>query len=247
VLVIADDAINTHEKVRDFQNRLYLTAKADRKRKFYAMYDKIYRKDILEEAWKRVKRNGGAGGIDKVSIIDVKAYGEGKLLDEIAEELRIEKYRCKPVRRTYIPKADGKKRALGIPTIKDRIVQMAAKIVIEPVFEADFQPCSYGFRPKRSALQAMDRIYEVADKGGALWVIDADIKDYFGSISHDKLLLLVEQRITDRKVLKLIKGWLKAGVLEAGQYSESKLGAPQGGLCRARHNPPYVELDVMPS
>ncbi|PKM90685.1 MAG: group II intron reverse transcriptase/maturase [Firmicutes bacterium HGW-Firmicutes-12] len=228
--MIADKAINTHEKVRDIQNRLYLTAKADRKRKFYAMYDKIYRKDILEEAWKRVKRNGGAGGIDKVSIIDVKAYGEEKLLDEIAEELRTEKYRCKPVRRTYIPKADGRKRALGIPTIKDRIVQMAAKIVIEPVFEADFQPCSYGFRPKRSALQAMDRIFEAADKGGALWVIDADIKDYFGSISHDKLLLLVEQRITDRRVLKLIKGWLKAGVLEAGQYSESTLGAPQGGV-----------------
>jgi len=228
--VIADKAINTHEKVRNVQNRLYLTAKADRKRKFYAMYDKIYRKDILEEAWKRVKRNGGAGGVDKVSIDDVKAYGEEKLLDEIAEELKTDKYRCKPVRRTYIPKPDGRKRALGIPTIKDRIVQMAAKIVIEPVFEADFQPCSYGFRPKRSALQAMDRIFEAADKGGALWVIDADIKDYFGSISHDKLLLLVEQRITDRKVLKLIKGWLKAGVLEAGQYSESKLGAPQGGV-----------------
>ena len=228
--MIADKAINTHEKVRNVQNRLYLTAKADRKRKFYAMYDKIYRKDILEEAWKRVKRNGGTGGVDKVSIDDVKAYGEEKLLDEIAEELRTDKYRCKPVRRTYIPKPDGRKRALGIPTIKDRIVQMAAKIVIEPVFEADFQPCSYGFRPKRSALQAMDRIFEAADKGGALWVIDADIKDYFGSISHDKLLLLVEQRITDRKVLKLIKGWLKAGVLEAGQYSESKLGAPQGGV-----------------
>ena len=228
--MIADKAINTHEKVRNVQNRLYLTAKADRKRKFYAMYDKIYRKDILEEAWKRVKRNGGAGGVDKVSIDDVKAYGEEKLLDEIAEELRTDKYRCKPVRRTYIPKPDGRKRALGIPTIKDRIVQMAAKIVIEPVFEADFQPCSYGFRLNRSATQAMDRIFEAADKGGALWVIDADIKDYFGSISHDKLLLLVEQRITDRKVLKLIKGWLKAGVLEAGQYSESKLGAPQGGV-----------------
>lgn len=228
--MIAENAINTHEKVRNFQNRLYLTAKADRQRKFYAMYDKIYRKDILEEAWTRVKRNGGAGGIDKVSMEDVKAYGEDKLLCEISEELRTEKYRCKPVRRTYIPKADGRKRALGIPTIKDRIVQMAAKIVIEPVFEADFQPCSYGFRPKRSALQAMDRIFEVADKGGALWVIDADIKDYFGSINHDKLLLLVEQRITDRKVLKLIKSWLKAGVMDGGQYSESTVGAPQGGV-----------------
>jgi RNA-directed DNA polymerase len=228
--VIAEKAINTHEKVRDFQNRLYLTAKADRKRKFYALYDKIYRNDILEEAWKRVKQNGGAGGVDKVSIEDVKAYGEDRLLCEIAEELRTEKYRCKPVRRTYIPKPDGRKRALGIPTIKDRIVQMAAKIVIEPVFEADFQSCSYGFRPKRNAKQAIDKIYEVADKGGALWVIDADIRDYFGSINHDKLLLLVKQRITDRRVLKLIKGWLKAGVLENGQYSESTLGAPQGGV-----------------
>lgn len=228
--MIADDAINTHEKVRDFQNRLYLAAKADRKRKFYAMYDKIYRKDILNEAWKRVKANGGAGGIDKVSIEDVKAYGENKLLCEIAEELRTEKYRCKPVRRTYIPKADGRKRPLGIPTIKDRIVQMAAKLAIEPIFEADFQSCSYGFRPKRSAKQAMDRISEVADNGGALWVIDADIKDYFGNINHEKLLLLLDQRITDRKVLKLINGWLKAGVLESGQYSKSTVGAPQGGV-----------------
>ena len=228
--MIADDAINTHEKARNFQNRLYLTAKSDRKRKFYAMYDKIYRKDILNEAWKRVKANGGAGGIDKVSLEDVKAYGEHKLLCEIAEELRTETYRCKPVRRTYIPKADGRKRPLGILTIKDRIVQMAAKLVIEPVFEADFQTCSYGFRPKRSAKQAMDKIFEVADKGDALWVIDADIKDYFGNINHDKLLLLIDQRITDRKVLKLINGWLKAGVLEAGQYRKSTVGAPHGGV-----------------
>lgn len=228
--MIADNAMDTHVKVRDFQNRLYLTAKADRKRKYHSMYDKIYRKDILKEAWKRVKRNGGAGGIDKVSMEDVKAYGEEKMLCEIAEELRTETYRCKPVRRTYIPKSDGRKRALGIPTVKDRIVQMATKIVIEPVFEADFQDCSCGFRPKRSALQAMDRIYEMADKGGALWVIDADIRDYFGSINHDKLMLLVKQRITDRKVLKLIKGWLKAGIMESGIYSDSTKGAPQGGV-----------------
>ena len=228
--MIADNAMNTHMKVRDFQNKLYLTAKADRRRKFYALYDKIYRKDILQDAWKRVKRNGGAGGVDKVSIDDVKTYGEDKLLDEIAEELRTGTYRCKPVRRTYIPKADGRKRALGIPTIKDRIVQMAAKIVIEPLFEADFKPCSYGFRPKRSARQAMDKIFEVADKGGALWVIDADIRDYFGSINHEKLMLLVKMRVTDRRVLKLIKGWLRAGVLEDGRYSESTLGAPQGGV-----------------
>lgn len=228
--MIADNAMNTHKKVRDFQNRLYLTAKADRKRKYYAMYDKIYREDILQEAWTRVKRNGGSGGIDKISIADVKSYGEDKLLKEIAEELRTEKYRCKPVRRTYIPKSDGKKRPLGIPTIKDRIVQMAAKLVIEPVFEADFQDFSYGFRPKRSAIQAMDKIFEIADKGMALWVIDADLRDYFGSINHDKLMLLVKQRIVDRKVLKLIKGWLKAGIMENRTVTESTLGAPQGGV-----------------
>lgn len=228
--MIADKAMNTHIKVRDFQNRLYLTAKADRKRKYYAMYDKIYREDILKEAWARVKGNGGSGGIDNVSIADVKAYGEEKLLKEIAEELRTEQYRCKPVRRTYIPKSDGKKRPLGIPTIKDRIVQMATKLVIEPVFEADFQDCSYGFRPKRSAKQAMDKIFEVADKGCALWVIDADLKDYFGSINHDKLMMLVKQRIVDRKVLKLIKGWLKAGVMENGILTDSTKGAPQGGV-----------------
>lgn len=216
--------------VRNFQNRLYLTAKANKKRKFHSMFDKIYRKDILEEAWKRVKTKNGAGGIDKISIADVKQYGEEQMLYEIAEELKAGKYRCKPVRRTYIPKADGSKRALGIPTIKDRIVQMATKIVIEPVFEADFQLCSYGFRPKKSAKQAMDKIFEVADAGNALWVIDADIKDYFGNINHDKLMLLVQQRISDKRVLKLIKGWLKSGVMEAGKYSESTLGAPQGGV-----------------
>lgn len=194
------------------------------------MYDKMYRKDILEEAWKRVKTNGGAGGIDKISIADVKQYGEEKLLYEIAEELKANKYRCNPVGRTYIPKADGIKRALGIPTIKDKIVQNGYQDSNRPVFEADFQPCSYGFRPKRSAKQAMDRIFEVADAGNALWVIDADIKDYFGSINHEKLMLLVEQRISDRRVLKLIKGWLRAGVMEVGSYSESTVGAPQGGV-----------------
>ena len=223
----ANDAI---DKARQLQRKLYLAAKVNRKRRFHAMYDKIHRIDILQEAWKRVKTNGGAGGIDKVSIEDVKAYGENKLLDEISEVLECNNYRPLPVRRTYIPKNDGSKRPLGIPVIKDRIVQMATKIVIEPVFEADFLDCSFGFRPKRSAIQALDQIHEVADRGEALWVIDADIKDYFGSINHEKLMLLVKQRISDRRILKLIWQWLKAGVMEKGKYQKSDKGAPQGGV-----------------
>ena len=226
----AQKANNTIEKARQLQRKLYLAAKANRKRRFHAMYDKIYRIDILQEAWKRVKTNGGAGGIDKISIDDVKVYGENKLLVEISEVLEHNNYRPLPVRRTYIPKNDGSKRPLGIPVIKDRIVQMATKIVIEPVFEADFLDCSFGFRPKRSAHRALDKIYEVADRGDALWVIDADIKDYFGSINHEKLMLLVKQRISDRRILKLIWQWLKAGIMEQGEYQASHTGAPQGGV-----------------
>ena len=226
----AQKANDTIDKARQLQRKLYLAAKVNRKRRFHAMYDKIHRIDILQEAWKRVKTNGGAGGIDKVSIEDVKAYGENKLLDEISEVLECNNYRPLPVRRTYIPKNDGSKRPLGIPVIKDRIVQMATKIVIEPVFEADFLDCSFGFRPKRSAIQALDKIYEVADRGEALWVIDADIKDYFGSINHDKLMLLVKQRISDRRIQKLIWQWLKAGIMERGEYQKSDKGAPQGGV-----------------
>jgi group II intron reverse transcriptase/maturase len=228
--VNAQKANDTIDKARQLQRKLYLAAKGNRKRRFHAMYDKVHRLDILEEAWRRVKANGGAAGIDKMSIEDVKAYGENKMLAEISEMLEENKYRPLPVRRTYIPKSDGSKRPLGIPVIKDRIVQMATKLVIEPVFEADFLDCSFGFRPKRSAQQALNKIYEVADIGDALWVIDADIKDYFGSINHEKLMLLVKQRISDRRILKLIWQWLKAGVMEQGEYRKSDKGAPQGGV-----------------
>lgn len=221
-------ANNTIDKVRELQRKLYLSAKVSKKRKFHALYDKVYRKDILEKAWKQVKGNKGKGGIDKISIEDIITYGEDKFLKEIQEELKENRYRAKPVKRVYIPKKDGSKRPLGIPIIKDRVIQMATKIVMEPIFEADFKEYSYGFRVKRSAHQALEVIRKECNKGG-WWVLDADIKNYFGNINHDKLMILVKQRISDRRILKLIERWLKCGVMENGEYSASKIGSPQGG------------------
>ncbi|AOY77507.1 group II intron reverse transcriptase/maturase [Clostridium formicaceticum] len=227
----AQKANNTIDKVRQLQRKLYLSAKANSKRRYHALYDKVYRTDILMEAWKRVKSNGGVGGIDRITIMDIESYGVEKFLVEIQKELINGTYHPLPVRRCYIPKNDGKgsKRPLGIPVVKDRVVQMATKIVVEPVFEADFKDCSYGFRPKRNAHQALKAINEEVNKG-CLWVIDADIKEYFCSINHEKLMLLVKQRISDRRILKLISKWLKAGVMENGKIQESIVGSPQGGV-----------------
>ena len=221
-------ANNTIDKVRELQRKLYLSAKGSKKRRFHALYDKVYRMDILEKAWRQVKGNRGVGGIDEISIDDIIAYGEDKFLKEIQEELKENQYRAKPVKRVYIPKKDGCKRPLGIPVIKDRVIQMATKIVIEPIFEADFKEYSYGFRVKRSAHDALEVIRKECNKGG-WWVLDADIKNYFGNINHDKLMILVKQRISDRRILKLIEKWLKCGVLEKGEYSVSEIGSPQGG------------------
>ena len=225
----AQKANNTIEKVRQLQRKLYLAAKSNSKRRFHALHDKVHRKDVLEEAWKRVKANGGAGGIDRISIADVEKYGVEKFLQEIKKELIDGKYRPKPVRRTFIPKGNGEERPLGIPIIKDRVVQMAVKLIIEPLYEADFLECSYGFRPKRSAHQALDRVRKDTKNKG-WWVVDADIKGYFNNISHDKLMLMVKQRISDRRILKMIWQWLKAGVMDNGKYAGSELGSPQGGV-----------------
>jgi len=227
--VSAQKANNTIEKVRQLQRKLYLAAKSNSKRRFHALHDKVHRKDVLEEAWKRVKANGGAGGIDRISIADVEKYGVEKFLQEIKKELIDGKYRPKPVRRTFIPKGNGEERPLGIPIIKDRVVQMAVKLIIEPLYEADFLECSYGFRPKRSAHQALDRVRKDTKNKG-WWVVDADIKGYFNNISHDKLMLMVKQRISDRRILKMIWQWLKAGVMDNGKYAGSELGSPQGGV-----------------
>ena len=224
-----DTTNNTIDKVRKLQRKLYQSAKMSSERKFHALYDKVYRKDILIRAWQQVRANQGSAGVDRQTIEDVESYGVEKLVGEIQEELKNTGYNPPPVRRVHIPKANGKTRPLGIPTVKDRIVQTAAKMVIEPIFDADFKDCSYGFRPKRSQHQALEVIRKACNNKG-MYVLDADIKGYFDNINHEKLMMLVERRVSDRRMLKLICKWLKAGVLENGRIDSSDIGSPQGGV-----------------
>ena len=197
-------ANNPSEKVRELQRKLYVCAKRSKTRRFHALYDRICRSDVLREAWRRVRSNRGAAGIDAETIRAIEQRGVGEFLAEIEAALRAGRYRPSPVMRRYIPKADGKQRPLGIPTVRDRVVQMAAKLVIEPIFEADFQPGSYGFRPKRSATQALEAIREAGNRGHN-FVVDADIQGYFDNIRREILMELVKERISDRRTLKLIR------------------------------------------
>src|ERR1039458_2432089 len=217
------------EKVRQLQRKLYVCAKRSKTRRFHALYDRIYRSDVLWEAWRRVRSNGGAAGVDAETIQAIEERGPGEFLAEIQAARKAGQYRPSPVKRRYIPKADGKQRPLGIPTVRDRVVQMATKLVIEPIFEADFQPWSYGFRPKGSAAQALEVIREAGNRG-LNFVVDADIQGYFDSIQRETLLELLKERLSDRRVLKLIRQWLEAGVMEDGTVRETLAGTPQGGV-----------------
>ena len=198
------DGRRPSDKVRELQRRLWAAAKRATGRRFHALYIHVWRSDVLHAAWERVKKNRGAAGIDGQSIRDVEEQGVELFLESLGAELKAGTYRPQVVKRQYIPKADGKQRPLGIPTIRDRVAQMAVKLVMEPVFEADFLPCSYGFRPKRGTLMALETLRKQGAKGGH-HVLDADIRDYFGSIVHEKLLKLVAKRISDRRLLKLLK------------------------------------------
>jgi group II intron reverse transcriptase/maturase len=222
------DERSLDDKARQLQRRLWVAAKKSPGRRFHALYDRMASADILAEAWRRVRGRKGSAGVDRQTLEMIEQQGVAAFLEELATHLRAGTYRPTAVLRRYIPKADGKMRPLGIPTVRDRVAQTAARLVMEPIFEADFKESSYGYRPKRSTTDALEMLrLRGATRGN--FVLDADITNFFGTISHKKLMLLVERRVNDRRVLKLVRQWLEANVMEDGVETETISGAPQGG------------------
>jgi RNA-directed DNA polymerase len=226
---VVDGAGSSVDNVRKLQRKLWTAAKQSEGRRFHALFDRIHRDDVLWKAWERVRANRGAAGVDRITLVAVEEHGVDRMLRELSRDLRAGTYRPAPVRRVEIPKPDGRKRPLGIPTVRDRVAQQATKLVLEPIFEADFLSCSFGFRPKRSATDALEKI-RVSFSRGAVFVFEADIRDFFGTIDHEKLMGLVEQRVSDRRVLKLLRSWLRADVLTEQGLQRTVAGTPQGGV-----------------